>query len=101
MATINQSQKKNKPVKKVLFVSPFYETGGGVGTVTKELQAALNRKGLEVDVLKYWPKFEDKPTVIDSQGNERKYTSLDRFLGEQGEYDLVHFQSDAFSDKNG
>lgn len=83
---------------RVLMVTPFYGDGGGVGTVSKELTETLRQKGLEVDVLHWWPGF-NSPKFIDSTGQQTNLRTLDDLFRLGKRYDIVHFHSDAFSDR--
>lgn len=85
---------------RILMATPFYDYGNGVGAVSKEISEKLREKGHIVDVLLWWPGFNN-PTFMYS---DRQFSldSLEDLLIYGNQYDVVHFQNDAFSDvRNG
>jgi glycosyltransferase involved in cell wall biosynthesis len=78
-------------------VTPFLGEGGGVGTCAQELTETLRSKGALVDVLHWWPNFND-PRFVDSREGSVPLASLDVLLESAREYDVLHFQSAAYSD---
>lgn len=85
---------------RILMVTPFLGDGGGVGTCAKELTETLRDKGALVDVLHWWPNFND-PRFVDSKWGSVALASLDVLLESAREYDVLHFQSAAYSDRVG
>ena len=83
---------------RVLMVTPFYGDGGGVGNCAIDLAGAMRRLGVVVDVLHWWPNLGD-PTFITSDGARTKLSSLGELFESRREYDLLHFQSAAYSDR--
>jgi glycosyltransferase involved in cell wall biosynthesis len=83
---------------RVLMITPFYGDGGGVGTAAKELSEQLRRQQIEVDVLHWWPQFTH-PVLIDAAQRRIPLASLAALLGSGRDYDVLHFQSAAFSDR--
>jgi glycosyltransferase involved in cell wall biosynthesis/GT2 family glycosyltransferase len=83
---------------RVLMVTPFHGDGGGVGSVAKELTDKLLEQDIEVDVLHWWPNFSD-PAMICTQRGRIALASLADFLAFERNYDVLHFQSAAYSDR--
>ncbi|WP_437541978.1 glycosyltransferase [Sorangium sp. So ce367] len=83
---------------RVLMVTPFYGDGGGVGNCALDLSGALRRLGVVIDVLHWWPNLGD-PAFITSDGARTKLSSLGELFESRREYDLLHFQSAAYSDR--
>lgn len=83
---------------RVLMVTPFHGDGGGVGSVSKELTNKLLEREVEVDVFHWWPNFND-PALIDARRGRMALESVDELLAMGRNYDLMHFQSSAYSDR--
>ena len=85
-------------VLRVLMVTPFYGDGGGVGNVSKELTEKLRDKNIFVEVLHWWPNFNN-PIFIDATQTRIPLASVGDLLQSDRHYDVLHFQSAAFSDR--
>ncbi len=83
---------------RVLMVTPFYGDGGGVGNCAIDLAGSLRRLDVLVDVLHWWPNLGD-PAFVTSDGTRTKLASLGELFESRREYDLLHFQSAAYSDR--
>ena len=83
---------------RVLMVTPFHGDGGGVGSVSKELTNKLLEREVEVDVFHWWPNFND-PAMIDPRRGRVPLESVEELLAMDRNYDLMHFQSSAYSDR--
>ncbi|WP_438031344.1 glycosyltransferase [Sorangium sp. So ce233] len=83
---------------RVLMVTPFYGDGGGVGNCAIDLAGSLRRLGVVVDVLHWWPNLGD-PAFVTSDGARTTLSSVGELFESRREYDLLHFQSAAYSDR--
>lgn len=100
-ATVKNILSSNKHLTgqlRVLMMTPFYGDGGGVGVCALELTKELRLRGVEVDVLHWWPNLND-PAFIDAKGERTPLNSLAELFESEREYDVIHFQSAAYSDR--
>lgn len=94
MGILDQAE---SPAKKVLMMTPFYEDGGGVAGVVRELTEALERKGHQVDIAVHWM-YESFRLRKDGEWRGYKPDEHERFINDLEGYDVVHLHSHCFSD---